>query len=136
MGTHLDGTVPEVGDLHFDGRSVRVEQDRFAPEDVFPGRRRGIGRDGVGQGGRIPVGRRDAVQSRAVQGPLAFFRADGMMHGHQLDAVGKRAFDLHLVHHFCHRGQHLAAPQDALALVHQHRDAFAFADEFEQLRRD
>ena len=64
------------------------------------------------------------------------FRDDRMVHGHQLRAVRKRAFHLHLVDHLGDAVEHVRAPEQPPSQIHQLRDRTAVADELEQLRGD
>ncbi|OGX81501.1 hypothetical protein BEN49_03060 [Hymenobacter coccineus] len=85
-----------------------------------------------------PRGGGRARQARAVegQGGVAVVAADGVVHGHELGAVGEGALDLHFGHEVGHAGQHVGQAQQLLALVHEHSHSLAVADEFEQLGGD
>ena len=87
----------------------------------------GLKRDKSGTGRKLPCKR---------QGQIAIFDGDGMMHGDQLGAVGKSAFDLHFGNHRGHARHDLIAAEELAAEIHQLGDALAVADEFEQLRGD
>ncbi len=61
---------------------------------------------------------------------------DRMMHGDELAAVWKRAFDLHLVDQLRHSFGDVFRAEELPAEIHQLRDGATVADELEQLRGD
>src|SRR2546423_1254366 len=67
---------------------------------------------------------------------VAIRRGDWVMNGDQFGAIGKSAFDLNLGDHFRNARHDLISPKELPAKIHQFGDAFAVADEFEELGRD
>ena len=63
---------------------------------------------------------------------IAVLARDGMMHRDELRAVGKRAFNLHVINHLRHAGHDLVAAQQLAAEIHQLGNALAVADEFKE----
>ena len=66
----------------------------------------------------------------------AGFRPDRLMHGDELGAVGKYAFDLQDRQHSGDAGHHVARGEDGRAERHQVGDAFALARAFENFVGD
>ena len=70
------------------------------------------------------------------QDEVALGGGDGMVHGDQFGAVGKSSLNLHFCNHGRDAFHHLVAAEQLAAEVHQFGNAFAVANEFEQLRSD
>ena len=86
---------------------------------------------------RRALGRRHGEEAAVErQRAVAALGDDRMVHGHELGAVGKRSFDLHLVDHVRDAVHHVIVAEELAAEIHQLGHRSAVADELEDLRRD
>ena len=70
------------------------------------------------------------------EGEVAVLGCNGVVNRDELGAVGECAFDLDLRDERGDAGHDLVSAEEFAAKVHEIRDTFTFADEFEKLRGD
>ena len=129
----LNRPIAGVGDLKTDALAPVVRDDlALAREDLA---RHAVRR---GRPARARCNRRRHGQETSVERELEVpvLRDNRMMHGHELRAIGERAFHLDFVHELGHPVHHVRAAEELPPDVHQLGDRPAVADEFENLGRD
>src|SRR4029453_18887073 len=104
-----------IGDLDLDCGASFVEHELTVLNDA-------AARSALERDRRTPhaAAGRDRWEEAAVQRERAISGAlhDRMVHGHELGAVRKRAFDLHFVDHRVDTVHHIPSPEQTTTQVH------------------